>query len=148
MVEALPGTAAAAMLMQGLTQAFFRAASLNPTYTRGKRMDYGEERDVRGTDPRKHEPACMDAHAARCWQWPAHDVSILLCCTQEAHMQAVLQAQGLPATSPNRHSAGDRRTTSGRTISGRDIGPPGAQHGHKGNLLFRPLAPAPAEVQN
>jgi hypothetical protein len=32
-----------------------------------------------------------------------------------------------------------QRTTSNRTISGRDIGPPGAQHGHKGHILLRPL---------
>lgn len=38
----------------------------------------------------------------------------------------------------SRNTSG-RRTTSGRTISGRDIGLPGTQHGHKGNLLFRPL---------
>jgi hypothetical protein len=44
-------------------------------------------------------------------------------------------------------TASGRRTTSNRTLSGRDIGPPGAQHGHKGHILLRPL-PEPEEAAN
>lgn len=45
---------------------------------------------------------------------------------------------------------GGARTTSGRTASGRTVsGRPssaGQAHGHKGSLLFRPLAPLPNDV--
>jgi hypothetical protein len=43
-------------------------------------------------------------------------------------------------------TASGRRTTSNRTISGRDIGPPGAQHGHKGHILLRPLPEPDADA--
>lgn len=43
-------------------------------------------------------------------------------------------------------TASGRRTTSNRTISGRDIGPPGAQHGHKGHILLRPLPEPDADL--
>ena len=39
----------------------------------------------------------------------------------------------------SRRTTSDGRSASGRTISGRDIGVPGSQHGHKGHLLFRSL---------
>jgi hypothetical protein len=42
--------------------------------------------------------------------------------------------------------SGRARTTSNRTISGRDIGPPGAQHGHKGHILLRPLPEPEADA--
>lgn len=43
-------------------------------------------------------------------------------------------------------TSGRARTTSNRTISGRDIGPPGAQHGHKGHILLRPLPEPEADA--
>jgi hypothetical protein len=43
------------------------------------------------------------------------------------------------AAGPSATSSGHHRMMSDRTLSGRDIGPPGAQHGHKGHILLRPL---------
>jgi hypothetical protein len=55
---------------------------------------------------------------------------------------AAAQAAGGGGGAP---TASGRRTVSNRTVSGRDIGPPGAQHGHKGHILLRPL-PEPEDT--
>ncbi|KAG2433045.1 hypothetical protein HXX76_008772 [Chlamydomonas incerta] len=59
-----------------------------------------------------------------------------------------------PASPPNHQAGlhakemartGSGRTTSGRTASGRDS--QGKHHGYKGNMLFKPLPPLPAEQE-
>jgi hypothetical protein len=49
------------------------------------------------------------------------------------------KVQVQPKNASGRAASGQTRSSSGRTLSGRPIGPPGQQHGHKGNILLRPL---------
>lgn len=74
-------------------------ASLNPSYTYGKR----QEEDAQGP------------------QSPAR------------------------TTGPTTRSMSNR-SNSGRTLSGRPTARPGSSHGHKGALLFKPLAPVGQEA--
>jgi hypothetical protein len=109
-------------------------AAINPTYTYGKRTSVDEPQHVSDaveTHERRRRPSARarpHAHQA---------LTLLVTPPQNTKKQ---MAPGVAAAQANRAAtASGRRTTSNRTISGRDIGPPGSQHGHKGHILFRPL---------
>ena len=71
---------------------------------------------------------------------------------QEGVLHILLQLQVGPnhvhvqPKNPSGRRTTSGRATSGRTASGRPISA-GHQHGHKGNLLFRPLPAVPVEQE-
>lgn len=55
-------------------------------------------------------------------------------------------AQSPPRTAGPTTRSMSNRSNSGRTLSGRPAARPGSGHGHKGALLFKPLAPVGQEA--